>query len=175
MSSGSRSGVAPVADARRLLAELHEARDSFSAALEAADPALLDVPGLVGAWNARQLVAHLAHWADWASTCLEAATRDDLAGLAGDGWDVDAQNAEVAARASERSFDAVRDDEATAFERFAERLSALDPSLLDHEAPWGGTIEDIVRENGPDHYAEHAAHLRAWFGTDDPSDDDDED
>lgn len=174
MRSAPRSGTARVADPRQLVTELTEARDSFSAALEAVDPRLLDAPGLVGDWNARQLVAHLAHWDDWASTCLEAAAGDGLEQLAVGDWDVDAQNAAVAARSADQAFDAVRDEEATAFERFAERLAALEPSLLEHEAPWGGTVEAIVRENGPDHYAEHAAHLRAWFGVDGDEADEDE-
>jgi hypothetical protein len=159
--------VARVADVERLVAELHDARDGFSAALEAVDPGLLAAPGLVGEWNAGQLVAHLAHWDDWASTCLEAVRGPGLETLATDDWDVDAQNAEVAARAAEYSLDAIGEQEATAFERFAALLASLDPALLERPAPWGGTVETIVRENGPDHYAEHAAHLRAWFGADD--------
>jgi hypothetical protein len=158
--------VAPVADRAGLVAELHAARDAFSAALEAVDPGLIDAPGLVGTWNARQLVAHLAHWDDWASACLDAVSGPGLQTIVTDEWDVDAQNAEVAARAAPRSFDAIRDEEAAAFERFSALLADLDPALLDREAPWGGSVGTIVRENGPDHYAEHTAHLRAWFGED---------
>jgi len=160
-----------VDDVRRLGAELHEARASFSAALEAVDPELLAAPGLVGEWNAGQLVAHLAHWDDWASTCLDAVSGAGLESLVTGSWDVDAQNAEVATRALGRSFSVIRNEEAEAFERFAARLADLDPALLDHDAPWGGTVETIVRENGADHYAEHTAHLRAWFGAEDEPDD----
>lgn len=156
-----------MADREALLADLHAARDDFSAALEFADPVLLDAPGLVGDWNARQLVAHLAYWDDWASTCLEAVAGDGLDAIVRPDWDVDAQNAEVAARALERPFDEIRDEEAASSERFAHFLAGLDPALLEQPAPWGGTVETIVRENGPDHYAEHAAQLREWFGTDD--------
>lgn len=162
-----------MADRDALLAELHAAREDVSVALEAADPALLEAPGLVGDWNARQLVAHLAHWDDWASTCLSAAAGEGLAALARSDWDVDAQNAEVASRALGRSFAEIRDEEAASFERFAGLLAAVDPALLERPAPWGGTVETVVRENGPDHYAEHAEHLRAWFGADDDDDGDD--
>jgi hypothetical protein len=155
-----------VADRAGLLTELHDARDAFSAALEAVDQALLDAPGLVGTWSARELVAHLAHWDDWASTCLEAASGPGLETLVTDEWDVDAQNAEVAALAAPRSFGAIRDEEAAAFERLAGLLADLDPTLLDREAPWGASVETIVRENGPAHYAEHTEHLQAWFGAD---------
>lgn len=156
-----------MADSDRLAAELHESRDAFSAALEAVDPALQDAPGLVGDWNARQLVAHLAHWNDWASTCLEAVAGDGLDALVVGEWDVDAQNAEVASSARTRSSDEIRDDEARSFERFSDLVAQIDPALLGREAPWGGTVETIVRENGPAHYAEHTEHLRAWFGADD--------
>jgi hypothetical protein len=157
-----------------LLAELDAAREEVSVALAAADPTLLTVPGLIGEWSAREVVAHLAHWDDWGSTCLEAVTEGRLQELASDTWDVDAQNAEVAAGVASRPMSAVRDREADAYQRFADRLARLDPSLLDVRAPWGGTVETIVRENGPDHYAEHAAELRAWFSDGDAADTDDD-
>lgn len=157
-----------------LLADADAARDEASAALGDADPTLLTAPGLIGEWSARELVAHLAHWDDWASTCLDAASRGTLAELASDSWDVDAQNAAVAEQVASLPMSAVRDGEAQSYQRFVDRLSALHPSLLDLAAPWGGTVETIVRENGPDHYAEHAAHLRAWFGADDEADGDDD-
>ncbi len=160
----------------QLRTELDAARDELSAALEAADPALHTVPGLVGEWSARELVAHLAHWADWASTCLEAAAANGtLDGLGSDDWDVDGQNATVAAEAAGAPMSAVRDREAESYERLTERLAALDPALLALPAPWGGTLDTIVVENGPGHYAEHAEHVRAWFAADAADDADDED
>ena len=152
--------------------DLDAAREDLSAALAGADPTLLTVPGLVGTWSARELVAHLAHWADWASTCLEAAVAGGLEGLASDNWDVDGQNADVADEVASLTMSAVRDREAASYERLVERLAGLDPALLGMPAPWGGTVEDIVIENGPGHYAEHAEHVRAWFSGDADEDDD---
>ena len=157
--------------------ELDAARDELSAALEAADPALHTVPGLVGEWSARELVAHLAHWADWASTCLDAAAANgSLEGVGSDDWDVDGQNAAVAAEVAGLPMSAVRDREAESYERLTERLASLDPALLAVPAPWGGTLDTIVVENGPGHYAEHAEHVRAWFAADaaDAPDDDED-
>ena len=165
----------PSADDRdRLLAELRQARDDFSAAMAQADPELLTAPGLVGDWSARELVAHLAHWCDWGSTCMEAAAGGGLASVASDEWDVDAQNAEVARWAADRTMAEVLDREAAAYERFALRLSTLDPPLLAEEAPWGGTLETVVLENGAEHYAEHTAHVRDWFVADDADEPDDD-
>jgi hypothetical protein len=155
--------------------ELDARREELSAALAAMDPALLTAPGLVGEWSARELVAHLAHWDDWASTCLAAAVEGRLEELVTDTWDVDAQNAEVARDAAPLPMSAVRDREAESYERLADRLSTLDPSVLAMPAPWGGTIESIVIENGPGHYAEHVRHVRDWFAGPDEEDNDDED
>jgi hypothetical protein len=155
-----------------LLAELDAARDTFSDALSGADAELLTVPGLVGDWSARELIAHLAHWDRWATTCLEHPSTDGLASLITGEWDVDAQNAEVAARAAGMSLDAVRDEEAEAFGAFRDRLAALEPDALDVAAPWGGTLETIIRENGPDHYRPHAEEVAAWFGGGTDEDDD---
>jgi len=154
--------------------ELDARRDELSAALAAMDPALLTAPGLVGEWSARELVAHLAHWNDLASTCLAAAAEGRLADLVTDTWDVDAQNAEVARDVASMPMSAVRDREAESYERLADRLSALDPALLAMPAPWGGTVESIVIENGPAHYAEHVEHVRDWFAGADEEDEDDE-
>ena len=30
----------------------------------------------------------------------------------------------------------------------------------------GDTVEEVIVYDGPEHYAEHTAHLRSWFGTD---------
>lgn len=157
-----------------LVGGLDAAREDLSAALAAADPALLTTPGLVGEWSARELVAHLAHWDDWASTCLEALGADGLEALVTGEWDVDAQNAAVAAEVASLSMSAVRDREAESYERFAGLLADLDPPQLTLPAPWGGTVEAIVLENGAEHYSEHAAHIRDWFAVAGNSDDDDD-
>ena len=154
--------------------ELADTRDELSAVLADADPALLTAPGLVGEWSARELVAHLAHWNDWASTCLAAAVEGGLDDLVTDTWDVDAQNAEVAHAAASMPMSAVRDREAESHERFASLLAAVDPSVLAMPMPWGGTLETTVIENGPGHYAEHARHVRDWFAGADADDADDD-
>ena len=53
--------------------------------------------------------------------------------------------------------------EQVAFERFRDVLSGLDPALLDLTLGNGDTVEKVVRYDGPDHYAEHTEHIRAWF------------
>ena len=57
--------------------------------------------------------------------------------------------------------------EDAAFDGLRDRVATLDPALLGHRLGNGDTVEQVIRYDGPDHYAEHTAHLRAWFGTDD--------
>src|SRR5207248_11578456 len=53
--------------------------------------------------------------------------------------------------------------EQVAFERFHDDLAELDPALLEVTLGNGDTVENVVRYDGPDHYAEHTEHVRAWF------------
>jgi hypothetical protein len=46
------------------------------------------------------------------------------------------------------------------------RIAALDEALLGAALGNGDTVEAVIRYDGPDHYAEHTGHLRAWFGAD---------
>jgi hypothetical protein len=48
----------------------------------------------------------------------------------------------------------------------------LDPALLDLTLGNGDTVAAVVRYDGPDHYAEHTEHIRAWFTGRGESDDD---
>jgi hypothetical protein len=155
-----------------LVADLRDARAELMAALDEVDPALLTAPGLVGEWSARELVAHLGYWAGHATETIHAAERGDLAGVEADGLDVDARNATVARVAREADLATVRQREAAAFETLVERLTAMDAALLDALDADGDTLEAGIRDDGPDHYREHLADVRAWFGTGDDGDED---
>ena len=58
----------------------------------------------------------------------------------------------------------VRKREAASVEALVERLRALDPALLAIELPEGDTLEEAIRDDGPDHYREHAEQLRRVLG-----------
>jgi hypothetical protein len=50
--------------------------------------------------------------------------------------------------------------EQSAYAGFREALSRVADDLLDQRLGNGDTVEAVIRYDGPDHYAEHAAHLR---------------
>ena len=158
-----------------LAAELVEARDAFMAALADIDPALLKTPGLAGQWSARELVAHLGYWTGHAAEALHLAEQDRADEFGESDMDVDERNAVVARVALETDLATVRVREEAAFQALLSALGMLDPERLTDRVAYGDTIEQVVRDDGPDHYREHALEIRSWFTGDDEPDDDEPD
>ena len=149
-----------------LVAELVAARDDFLAALEAVGPAQLAQPGLVGEWSAKELVAHMGYWAGRAVDLIQAA---ELGGIEtfGEGRpSVDDINAAVARVARDTDLVTVQARERASVEALVERLGTLDPPLLDLRLSDGATVEKGLKEDGGDHYREHARELREAIGRD---------
>ena len=149
-----------------LLVALDGAHSDFLDALATVDADLATVPGVMDDWSVRDLVIHVAYWADHASGAIDLA----LAGRGGEfaysGAQTDAMNARVLADGRSVSpADALAREDA-AFDGLRQRVAALEPALLEHRLGNGDTVEDVIRYDGPDHYAEHTMHLRSWFGDD---------
>lgn len=155
-----------------LLGALDGARADFLDALATVDADLVTVPGVMDDWSVRDLVVHVAFWANHAAGALDLATAGRGEEFAYSSEQTDAMNARVLEEGRTVSpADALAREEA-AFIGLRDRLAALDRALLEHRLGNGDTVEDVIRYDGPDHYAEHTAHLRAWFGADDDAGDD---
>ena len=143
-----------------LAAELVEARDAFLRELDRVEPASLTTPGLVNEWSGRELVAHVGYWAGHATEIIHAVEtdREDEAGA--ERLPTDEVNATVARIARDTPLATVRKREAASVEALLERLRALDPSLLEVRLPDGASLAQGIREDGSDHYREHADQLR---------------
>lgn len=146
-----------------LLSELERERATFRLALADVDPDLATTPGLVEQWSARDLVAHVAFWSDHGAAALALAASGRGAEFDYDTARTDAMNADVFREAAGLTPAEAADRESEAFGRFRDTLADLDPGLLDLAFGNGHTVEQVVRYDGPDHYAEHTAHLRSWF------------
>jgi hypothetical protein len=160
-----------------LLAELLDARRAFDEALAAADPALLTAPGLVGEWSARELIAHMGYWSGHAAEALHHAEQDRLDQFdAGDVPSVDERNAIVARVATETDLSTIRQREQAAFDALVDAMRRADDAWLGERTGSGQPLEEILREDGPEHYREHTDDLRAWFaGSDEPDDESNDD
>lgn len=151
MISGSRVSA--------LLEELERERSAFLAALEA-------VPNpegrtVIEAWDGRDLAVHCAFWSEHGANALELAASGRGNAFDYDNSQTDAINAATAAAGHATSLADAVTREGAAYRRFHDALAGLDETLLDMQLGNGDLVEDVVRYDGPDHYAEHAAHLRA--------------
>jgi hypothetical protein len=146
-----------------IVADLIEARGSFQAAVADVDPALLEAPGMVGTWSAKELIAHLGYWCGHATEAIHMAEQGRLPDFEPEGPQVEERNATVARVARETDLATVQARETAAAETLIERLRTTDPTLLLERDAGGDTLESALRDDGPDHYREHVADLRAWF------------
>jgi hypothetical protein len=153
-----------VADARALLTELEAAHDAFLDALETVDAELVTVPGVMEDWSVRDLVVHVAAWSEHGAGAIALASSGRGAEFAYSKDQTGAMNERILGEARETSPGAALAREARAYATFREAVAELQDGSLGTRLGNGDTLEEVVRYDGPDHYAEHTAHLRAWFG-----------
>lgn len=150
-----------------LLEKLDAARSRFHESLELVDVDLVTVPGVVNDWSVRDVVVHVAAWDEHGTEALAlaAAGKGELFAYSTD--DTDSMNERILAEGRTLSpADALQREDA-AFGAFRDAIATLDPVLLSHRLGNGHSVEDVIRYDGADHYAEHTDHLRAWFTPDD--------
>jgi hypothetical protein len=148
----------------QLLGDLDAQRAAFLAALDAVEPELMTAPGLVGDWSVRDLLVHMAFWCDHGAEALALAASGRGDDFDYDHEQTDAMNAGLAGEAAASSPTAAREREEQAFLSLRGAVQALDPQALDLRLGNGDTVAEVVSYDGPEHYEEHAGHIRAWFG-----------
>ncbi|MDQ3690515.1 MAG: maleylpyruvate isomerase N-terminal domain-containing protein [Chloroflexota bacterium] len=153
-----------------LLDELTSEREAFLSALEAVDLELVTVPGVVEDWSVRDLIVHVAFWAEHATEALRLAASGRGAEFAYNPSRTDGMNARLLQEAHQITPDAAVAREERAFEGLVAALTDLDPDLLEVPLGNGHTPARVVGYDGPEHYREHTAHLRAWFDEPDEPD-----
>ena len=156
-----------MAERDTLLAALDAARGDFQDALADVDLELATVPGVMEDWSVRDLVHHLAVWCEHGSEAIDLAMAGQGGAFAYSTNDTDAMNARFLADARSVSPAGALAREDSAFAGFRRRVAELDPALVGLRLGNGDTVAEVIAYDGSDHYAEHTAHLRAWFGTDD--------
>jgi hypothetical protein len=166
------NGGGELTRAQALALELVAERDAFFAALDDVEPELLTVPGLVGEWSARELVAHMGYWAGHAAEALHHAEEGRAGEFDVDPPTADERNAKVAEVAASTDFRTVRTREQASVDALLDRLRRAEDAWLDLSVSYGDPIEQILREDGPDHYREHTIDVRAWWAGGEPEEDD---
>ncbi|MDQ4034663.1 MAG: maleylpyruvate isomerase N-terminal domain-containing protein [Chloroflexota bacterium] len=148
----------------KLVAELTSEHEAFHDALEAVDLELVTAPGVVDDWSVRDLVVHVAFWAEHAVEALRLAVQGRGEEFAYDGAQTDVMNARLLEESRRTPADAALEREELAFEALAGSVGGLDESLLELRLGNGDTVAEVIGYDGAEHYREHTAHLRAWFG-----------
>ena len=143
----------------RLLEELDRERVAFVAALDG----LPDPVGraIVEQWDGRDLVIHVAFWSEHGANAVELATAGRGDEFDYDSTQTDAMNAATAAGGHTTGLADARAREDAAYQRFRRAMAGLAEERLDLRLGNGDTVEAVIRYDGPDHYAEHAEHIRA--------------
>lgn len=141
--------------------ELGRERGGFFEAIGAVSPESMTTPGLVGEWSAREVIAHLGYWVGHATETIHAVEHDRPMDSEPS---VDDVNETVARVARDTDLAAVRRREEASVAALIERLRSLDPAMLDLVVSGGGTLRDAIRDDGADHYREHAEALRTTLG-----------
>ena len=117
-----------------LLAELAAEQDAFVTALEAVDLELVTVPGVVEDWSVRDLVVHVAFWAEHATDALRLADQGRGDEFAYDTSQTDAMNARLLEESRLTTPDAAVEREERAYEGLAAGISAPRPGLAGRAA-----------------------------------------
>ena len=163
-----------MADRDALLADLDAARDAFHELLARVDVELVTVPGVMEDWSVRDIVHHLAAWCDHGAEALELAAAGRGAEFNYSTSDTDAMNERILAEGRGISpTEALRSEE-RAFTRFRALIAGLEAARFEERLGNGDTVAEVIVYDGPEHYAEHSDHLRAWFGDEDDADDPDD-
>lgn len=149
-----------------LAAELEAAHEAFVGALAEVDAELVTAPGVMEDWSVRDIVVHVAAWSEHAVRALDLARSGRGADFDYTPDQTDAMNDRILAEARMTSPAAALAREDAAFTAFRDAVAALDDGLLGQRLGNGDTVEAVIRYDGPDHFSEHTAHVRAWFGAD---------
>ena len=148
------------AETERLVDELQRERDGFFEVLSRVAPESMATPGLLGEWSGRELIAHVGYWVGNAGEVIHAVEEGRVDEVGAGKPPTDEVNATVARIARQTELATVRRREAASVEALTERLRSLDPALLEVVLPDGATLAQGIREDGSDHYREHAEALR---------------
>ena len=119
--------------------------------------------GVVDSWSVKDLLGHMAFWAEKAATDLNLATAGRLTEIEVPGGEsqVADWNAREATTRQGKSLDAVRREWADSFQAAKAALAATSEETLDVDVK-GWTMFVRFAEDTYRHYREHAEQIQAW-------------
>ncbi len=143
--------------------ELRESWDGIKRLVDSLpEREMTEVPVVEG-WTVKDLLGHMAFWAEKAAEDLKLSAADRFAEIETPGGDeqVDAWNAREAERRKGLSLAQVREEWVRSYEAAAAAFDAVPADKLDINVK-GWTMGHRFAEDTYRHYDEHAEQLRAW-------------
>ncbi len=143
--------------------ELLEAWEALGSAVDSFSDMELEQPGVVESWSIKDLLGHIAFWAQQAAEGLQliAAGRADEVRRPSDEKATDEWNEREWRLRKERPLSDVREEWLASFQGAMQALAAMPPEKLEEKLK-GYTALKLFAEDTYEHYKEHLAHLTAW-------------
>ena len=121
-------------------------------------------PGVVEEWSVKDIVGHIAFWADRGAATLRASNAGSFEGLVwgeGETW-VDDWNERESQVRKDKPYTEIRGEWLKAHEAARQALEGASDETLD--APFRGhTVADFYIGDTYTHYKEHAEQIKAWL------------
>ncbi len=143
--------------------ELLAAWEALGSAVDSFSDMELEHPGVVESWSIKDLLGHMAFWAQRAAHNLQAIAAgrvDDIVALESEKA-VDEWNEREWRVRKERPLSDVREEWLDSFQGAMQALAACPPKKLEEEVE-GNTALNSFAEDTYKHYKEHLEHLNAW-------------
>lgn len=144
--------------------ELEHQWAELRSAIEAVPENEIEAPGVVDDWSVKDIMGHVAFWADRGAATLAASNAGNFEGLVwgeGENW-VDQWNAREAEARKGKSFTDIRGEWVAAHEAARKALEGATDETLNAEFRQA-TVADYYVGDTYEHYKEHAEHVKAWL------------
>jgi hypothetical protein len=147
------------------LRRLQSGRAQWEAALSDAGEARMEIPGVVGEWTLKDVIAHVAWYEMQMTEMLQTRTLEasELWGL-----DHEMRNAAIYEANRDRPLDEVLAEAAKAYHDLEALVVALDDEDLNNPTCFADMPDEwepwrIIASNSYGHYQEHIPDIRAWL------------
>jgi hypothetical protein len=127
----------------------------------------LTVPGVMGHWSIKDIMAHISFWEDRGCQILDAALHNRKPTIFDEPFDLDALNAAAYKQYKDRPLTEIRTRFFESFRQYATLVESLSEDQLSDPKRYDWAEDtpmwQYVESDGTHHYSEHADHIEAWL------------
>lgn len=154
------TGALAKADVER---ELLHAWQELASAVDSFSEAEMEQAGVIEGWSVKDLLGHIAFWADKAAADLQAVAggKEDEVATPGSEKAVDEWNERERQSRAGRPLAEIREEWLESFQKAMDALAAFPADRLQEKVK-GSTVLDRFAGDTYEHYREHFGDLSAW-------------